>query len=57
MLRKQADVGLRALKCRRGAAMIEYALLAGLVALVCIASLTSVGTHLKSEYIAISSAV
>ncbi len=39
---------------RRGAAMVEYALLAGLIAVVAIGTLTTVGTGVKAQFSAIS---
>ncbi len=34
----------------RGASLVEYALLLGLIAVVCVVAVTSVGTHLGQSY-------
>ncbi len=44
-----------ALKDRRGAAMVEYAMLLALVAAVTIGSLTAVGTNVKAVFTTLSS--
>lgn len=41
----------------RGASMIEYALLVGLIAVVSIAAVTAVGTSLQSQFSQISGAL
>ena len=42
---------------KRGAAMVEYALLAGLVAVVAISTLTTLGTNVKSQFNSIATAI
>ncbi len=42
---------------KRGASMIEYALLVGLIAVVSIAAVTAVGTSLQSQFSQISGAL
>ena len=41
----------------RGASMIEYALLVGLIAVVSIVAVTSVGTSLQSQFAQIAAAL
>jgi pilus assembly protein Flp/PilA len=45
------------LKARSGATAIEYCLIAGLVAVVTIAGLTTLGTNLNSKYNSIATKV
>ena len=42
---------------KRGAAMVEYALLAGLVAVVAIATLTTLGTNVKTQFNSIATSI
>lgn len=41
----------------RGAAMVEYALLAGLIAVVAIATLQTLGTNVNAKFNAIATAI
>ncbi len=43
-------VVVKALTDKRGAAMVEYALLAGLIAVVAISTLTSLGSGISSKF-------
>lgn len=53
MFTKLNDAVLNVLASKRGAAMVEYALLAGLIAVVAIATLTSLGTAVNTKFNAI----
>jgi pilus assembly protein Flp/PilA len=44
-------------KTERGAALVEYALLLALIAVVCIVALTTLGTGAKSKFNSISSSL
>ena len=57
MLSSLRSLSLLALGCRRGAAMVEYALLAGFVALVAVTSVTTFGTNLNAKFVAIVAAM
>ena len=46
-----------ALLGKRGAAMVEYALLAGLIAVVAIGTLTTLGTGVNAKFSSISTAL
>ncbi len=46
-----------AARCRRGAAMVEYALLAALIAVVATAALRTVGTSASAKFSSISSSI
>jgi pilus assembly protein Flp/PilA len=48
---------VKALKNRRGAAMLEYGLLAALIALVVIVTLTPVGTQIAGVFTSIGNAL
>lgn len=54
MFTKLNDAVLNVLASKRGAAMVEYALLAGLVAVVAMATLTTLGTNIKAQFDAIA---
>ncbi len=54
---KRVSAVLRALMSRRGAAMVEYALLAALIAVVATVALRSVGTNVSTKFTAISTSV
>ena len=45
---------LRALSDHKGAAMVEYALLAGLIALVAISAVSQVGTQIAATFSSLS---
>ncbi|MEB3701904.1 Flp family type IVb pilin [Candidatus Bealeia paramacronuclearis] len=47
----------RFLKDDSGATMIEYALLAALIAVVCITAITNLGTAVSGKFVAISTAL
>jgi pilus assembly protein Flp/PilA len=53
---KEQDMNLftRFAKDESGATAIEYGLIAGLISVVCIAALTTVGTSLKAKFTAVS---
>lgn len=57
MFTKLNDAVLNVLASKRGAAMVEYALLAGLVAVVAIAGLTTLGTDVSAKFTAIGNAL
>ncbi len=46
-------------RCRsdRGASLVEYALLVALIAIVCIAAVTLVGTNASSKFSKVASAI
>jgi pilus assembly protein Flp/PilA len=46
-----------ALSSKKGAAMVEYALLAALIAVVAITAITTLGTTLSAKFSAIQSAI
>lgn len=48
---------LSALASKKGAAMVEYALLAGLIAVVAVTTLTGLGTTISGKFTAISTAI
>jgi pilus assembly protein Flp/PilA len=48
---------IRAGKAQRGVTMIEYALIAALIAIVAIAALTSVGQNLLAKFTAIATSL
>jgi Flp pilus assembly pilin Flp len=50
MLKKQASGFWCVVLCRRGAAMVEYALLAALLSLVASIALTTLGTNIKTMF-------
>ena len=52
--KKLAGMILLALKCRRGAAMVEYGLLAALIAAVGFVALTSLGTSMRAKFTALA---
>ena len=45
------------LKCKRGAALVEYGLLVALIAVVCIAAITTIGTAIKAMFLALANAL
>lgn len=57
MFKQTASASLHILGCRRGAAMVEYALLAALIALVATASLKTVGTNISTKFAAVAAAI
>ena len=57
MSKNPASLLVLALRCRRGAAMVEYALLAGFIALVAVASVRTFGTNVNSKFVAILAAM
>ncbi len=56
-LTKINDAVLNVLASKRGAAMVEYALLAGLIAVVAITTLTTLGTNISSKFTAVSTGI
>jgi len=54
---KLNDAVLNVLASKRGAAMVEYALLAGLVAVVAIGTLTTLGTTVSGKFTSIANAL
>ena len=50
MFKKQASAVWCVMVCRRGAAMVEYALLAALLSLVASVALTTLGTNIKTMF-------
>ncbi len=57
MFTKLNDAVLNVLASKRGAAMVEYALLAGLVAVVAIGTLTTLGTTVSGKFTSIANAL
>ena len=57
MSKKLANAVLLALKCRRGAAMVEYALLAALIAVVATVALKSIGTSVSTKFTVIATTI
>ncbi len=57
MSKNPASLLVLALRCRRGAAMVEYALLAGFIALVAVASVRTFGNNVNSKFVAILAAM
>lgn len=57
MLQKVASVILLALRCHRGAAMVEYALLAALIAVVATVALRTIGTNVSAKFTVIATTV
>lgn len=49
MFTKMYVTALTALSSKKGAAMVEYALLAGLIAVVAISALTTLGTSINTK--------
>ncbi len=54
---KLNDAVLNVLASKRGAAMVEYALLAALIAVVAIGTLTTLGTTISGKFTSISTAI
>jgi len=52
-----ARFGVRLSKDDQGAAMVEYGLLVGLVAVVCIVGVTQLGTNINDVFCAINTAI
>ena len=57
MLKKQVREILRVLVCRRAAAMVEYALLAALIAVVATVALRSIGSNVSTKFNTIATTV
>ncbi|MDP9096631.1 MAG: Flp family type IVb pilin [Pseudomonadota bacterium] len=56
MYKKPTNAALCALGCRRGAAMVEYAMLAALIAVVATTAITTVGSNVKAKFAAVAAA-
>ena len=41
----------------RGAALVEYGMLVGLIAVLCVASITSLGQHVQAAFTSISTSL
>ncbi len=54
-INKISSAVLCAIGSKRGAAMVEYALLAGLIAVVAITALSTLGTNVNAQFGAINS--
>lgn len=57
MAKKLTNAVVLALTCRCGTAMVEYALLAALVAVVAIVSLRTIGTNVSVKFSAVTTAM
>ena len=56
-LRVKAQVALASLKSEEGQDLIEYALLAALIALAAITAMSNLGTQINSKFTAVSSSL
>ena len=54
---KGVSAVVRVLMCRRAAAMVEYALLAALIAVVATVALRSIGTSVSTKFAAVATSV
>ena len=57
MAEKLTSAVALAFKCHRGAAMVEYALLAALIGLVATVALRTVGTSVSAKFLTISTSL
>jgi pilus assembly protein Flp/PilA len=57
MFKTQATAIVSALKCRKGAAMVEYGLLTALIAAVGAVALTSLGSSISTMFTALASKI
>ena len=48
---------VKKIKTERGASMLEYALLAALIAVVCIAAITALGRQASTSFSAVTSSI